>query len=70
MMFGMGGSMFIFWVLIVVVIVLLFWELPSWGVREASESSNYYSPLEILKRRYARGEIDREEFEVRQKDLL
>ncbi len=27
------------------------------------------SPLEILERRYARGEIDREEFETKKRDL-
>lgn len=28
------------------------------------------TPLEILKKRYARGEIDREEYESRKRDLI
>lgn len=28
------------------------------------------TPLEILKKRYARGEIDREEYESRKRDLM
>ncbi len=61
-----GGGMWIFWILIIVALV--------WFVAFATRSSGISpskekSALEILKERYAKGEIDREEFEQKQKDL-
>ena len=43
-------------------------------MNHASESEQAHTPadsaLEILKKRYARGEINREEFEEKKKDLV
>ena len=69
--FGMmGGSMMIlgliFWILIIAGIILLIkylWE--GGGARRGEEAA-----LEVLKKRYARGEISKEEFEEKKKDLI
>ena len=59
----------LFWVaLIVGVILLVRWLLLSKGGR-GREPSREESPLEILKKRYARGEIDKQEFEEKKRDL-
>ena len=56
------------------IFMILFWGLVIWGivalVRGASSSSEHKdSALEVLKRRYAKGEINKEEFEQKKKDL-
>jgi len=62
-----GGFMWVFWILLIVVLV--------WGVKAFGDSTSGNnnqaedSPLEILKKRYARGEIDEEEFTRRRKEL-
>ncbi len=64
--YGMGILGLIFWILIIIGLVLLIkylWE--GGGTRREQESS-----LELLKKRYARGEISKEEFEEKKKDLL
>jgi putative membrane protein len=69
--YGMGYGIIgilwlIFWILIIVGLVLLIkylWE----GGRSRKEQE---SGLEILKKRYARGEISKEEFEEKKKDLI
>lgn len=68
MMGWFGGSlmMIIFWILLVVFIV---WIVREIGGRNPHPRSNS-SALEILKERYAKGEIDKEEFEDKKKDLL
>ena len=65
---GMGIGMVIFWGLVIWGVVLLVRGLVSAG--GGGESSRQDSALEILKRRYARGEISKEEFEEKKKDLL
>ena len=63
-----GGWMIIIWIVFIGLIV--------WGIialtRYAGKSSGgtgRRDPLEILKERYARGEISREEFEQMKRDL-
>jgi putative membrane protein len=68
---GMGwfGMIFMmtFWILIIVGLVFLI----KWLIQNTSgkESSGGNRALGILKERYARGEIDRPEFESMKKDL-
>ena len=69
--FGMGW-MSIFWI---VVLGLIIWAVVAaargTGWSGNSDSGNRSeSALGILKRRYARGEINKEEFEERKKDLI
>jgi putative membrane protein len=73
-MLGCGGHWFggllmlLFWLLVIIGIVALVRGIlsHSGGVSPAAPES----PLEILKRRYARGEIDKAEFEEKKKDVL
>jgi uncharacterized membrane protein len=71
---GMGwfGGIFILIIVIIVIVALIF-LLPRLkqnnkinGIETSSGESN---ALEILKTRYARGEIDKTEFEEKKKDL-
>ncbi len=64
---GMGLGMLLFWGLLVVGIVLL--VKYTWGTGSFSERRHEKSALDILKERYARGEIEREEFEQKKHDL-
>ena len=66
MWFG-GGFMWIFWILLFVVIV---WAVKaSTGNSSDNKSSSVDGPIDILKKRYARGEIDEEEYKRRLKEL-
>jgi len=66
-MFGWGGGIFmlIFWVALILFIVWAVKEIG--GSRESRKESD--AALEILKQRYAKGEISREEFEAKKSDL-
>jgi putative membrane protein len=69
--YGMGwfGGIFmvVFWIVVIVgIIFLIRWLVQS--TRGGSGSAE--SALEILKRRYAAGEINKKEFEQKKKDLL
>lgn len=67
---GFGGIlMVVFWILILVgLIFLIRWLIQSTG-RDKTTGSGGNRALEILKERYAKGEIDKEEFESKKKDL-
>lgn len=63
MLFG-GIFMFIFWGGLIALVV--------WGIIRITKrdgSTTKHTPLEIAKERYARGEINKEEFEQIKKDL-
>ena len=61
--------MIIFWVLLIVLIVLVIRRLLSPGHDSHQAPGREETALDILKKRYARGEIDKEEFEAKKKDL-
>lgn len=62
--FGMMIMMIVFWALIIVAVVVGIRWLVGQGKEPRSDSA-----LEILRQRYARGEINKEEFEARKRDL-
>lgn len=61
---GMMLFMFLFWGLVIVGIMLGI----RWLVNQGKESRTD-SALEVLRQRYARGEINKEEFESKRRDL-
>ena len=64
--YGFGGIvMWIFWIVLFVVVVWLVKSVIS-GQPNPPRS---LSALEILEQRYAKGEIDKEEFEQKKRDL-
>jgi len=67
MMAGMGVPMLLGWLVVVAAVVLLArWAgLGCDACRKPKETA-----LEILEKRYARGEVDKAEFESRKKDLV
>ncbi len=66
----MMGGIWILWILLIGLII--------WGVREAFQRPATRGPgadaresaLDILRERYARGEIDEEEFKIQKKRLI
>ena len=74
--YGMGGFggivMLLFWGLIIVGVVLVIRYFTTGQVSGRKDSSPYEirsEPLQILRERYAKGEIDSKEFEERKKML-
>ncbi|MEK7157060.1 MAG: SHOCT domain-containing protein [Patescibacteria group bacterium] len=64
--FGGGIMMLIFWALVIWLIV---WAVREVGGRNSRDMHSSSRALDILKERYAKGEIDTEEFESKKKDL-
>jgi putative membrane protein len=61
---GMMAMMFLFWALVIIGLIVGIRWLAGQGKLSRSDSA-----LEILRQRYARGEINKEEFEAKKKDL-
>ncbi|KKQ03644.1 MAG: hypothetical protein US18_C0014G0004 [Parcubacteria group bacterium GW2011_GWB1_36_5] len=59
--FGGGIMMILFWVAVIFFVV--------WFVRNKTNEIDNKKALDILKERYARGEIDKKEFEEKKKDI-
>ncbi len=66
--FFMGGMWFgwIFWIVIIAVVVYLIIRLTNQNTHTTNKTEN---ALDILKKRYAKGEISKEEFEEKKKDI-
>lgn len=85
MMWGYSGScgagwwwgfglvhMLLYWGVVIFVIALLVkWLVGSWSQSEQHSGNRYPShrAMNLLKERYARGEIGKEEFEQKKRDL-
>jgi putative membrane protein len=62
--------MMVFWLLVLLGLVFLVRWLWRAGSRTGTVQPPEESAMEILKKRYARGEIGKEEFEARKRDLI
>ena len=69
-MIGFDGlGMILFWVVVIAGIIWLVMALGGSNLQLPKQSKNGQSAREILDQRYARGEIDREEYETMKQDL-
>lgn len=64
----MGGFMWIYWIALIAGIIFLF----RWIVQRSkpTEQRSSEDPLELLKKRYVKGEIEQDEYKERRKNLL
>jgi putative membrane protein len=65
--FGMG-FMWIIWIIIIIAVILLAKGYFSPAKKE--DESTGESAVDVLKKRYARGEMSKEEFEEKKEDLM
>jgi putative membrane protein len=76
MMHGMYGGMGFWWLLnaffiifvIVGIALLVVWIVKQWGAE--GHTARGESAMDVLKKRYARGEITKDEFDSMKKDIL
>jgi putative membrane protein len=68
---GMGWGMGCFWIIGIIIIVAIVWIMVK-VMNNNTSSKNFpgKSALDILKERYAKGEISKDEFEERRRDLM
>ena len=67
-----GGGMWFGWIFWLVIIGIIVWLLINQSTRNRNQNQinpHLESPLDILKKRYAKGEITKEQFDQMKKDL-
>ena len=73
MMYGFGEhgwGMGLAWILGLIILVVVILIIAKVLNQDNTRSSDRKTALDILKERYARGEIDKAEFEEKKKDIL
>ena len=65
--YGYGGGFM--WLIVLVLVGVVAYFLLQATKSKGSVGSTTETPLDILKKRYAKGEIDKEEFDRKKKDL-
>jgi putative membrane protein len=65
--YGYGGGFM--WLIVVVLAGVAIYFMLQASKSKGSDGPAAETPLDILKKRYAKGEIDKEEFDRRKKDL-
>ena len=68
---GHGWGMGLGWIIGLIFLLVIIWVVvKAVNQNTGNDRNRDKSPLDILKERYARGEIDKQEFDQRKKDLL
>jgi putative membrane protein len=67
MTYGYGGGFM--WIIVLVLVGVVIYFLFQVSKSKGFDGSIIETPLDILKKRYAKGEIDKEEFDRKKKDL-
>ena len=62
---GMGWG----WIIGLLILIVVIWVVVRLVNQNNQKQINKQTPLDILKERYAKGEIDKNEFEERKKDI-
>lgn len=65
--YGYGGGFM--WLIVLVLVGVVIYFMLHVSKSKSSGGSIIETPSDILKKRYAKGEIDKEEFERKKKDL-
>ena len=65
--YGYGGGLM--WLIILVLVGIGVYFLLQVSKSKGTDASKVETPLDILKKRYASGEIDKEEFDRKKKDM-
>ena len=68
-MMGYGYDGGFMWLIVLVLVGVVIYFLLQSSKSKGSDGSIIETPLDILKKRYAKGEIDKEEFDRKKKDL-
>lgn len=68
MMGGYGG--FLMWILLIIGIILVVFLVMQLTKNDERQNKSQETALDILKKRYAKGEISKEEFERMKQDMI
>ena len=66
---GFMGWMWIFWLLVIVALFFVVLRAAAGGGKSSGTDTSRPSPEDVLKERYARGEIGKEEYDSKLQDL-